>query len=91
MHRNEPEKLREFLHCDQVDRHRILKTELGKTYSILFDKLYYNADYNGIIDELKKMVPILSIKYLKSNTVKRLKFGPPELKEKFWNIINDAE
>lgn len=91
LYREQSEKLREFLNYDQLDKNRILKVELGKAYSILFDKLYYAADYNGIIDELKKMVPILPLKYLKSNTVNRLKFGPPEFKEQFWRVINNAK
>lgn len=91
MYRKQSEKLREFLNYNQLDKNRIVKVELGKAYSILFDKLYYDANYDGIIDELKKIIPILPIKYLKSNTVRRLKFGPPELKEQFWRVINNAK
>lgn len=91
LYRRQSEKLREFLNYDQLDKNRIVKSELGKTYSILFDKFYYDADYDEIIYELKKMVQILPLKYLKSNTVNRLKFGPPELKEQFWCIINNAK
>lgn len=91
MIRGQKEKLLEFLNYDQLDKNRIAPIELGKSYSVLFDKLYYQADYDGIICELKKMAPILPIKYLKGNTVNRLKFGPSEFKEQFWCIVNSAK
>lgn len=79
------------MNYEQLDKSRIAKPELGKAYSILFDKLYFDGDHDGIIDELKKIVVILPIKYLKPNTVERLKFGPPEFKEQFWRVINNAK
>lgn len=92
LYRKQSEKLNDFLNYDQLDKNRISKSELGKTYSVLFDKLYYSADYNGIICELKKMLPILPIKYLKSNTLNRLKLCPnSEFKEQFWRIVNDSK
>lgn len=91
VYRKNTEKLREFLNYDQLDKNRIIKAELGNAYSVLFDQLYFDDDYNGILDELKRMVPILSIKYLNLNTVNRLKFGPPEFKEQFWRVINNAK
>lgn len=91
LYRKQSEKLREFLNYDRLDKNRIAKAELGKAYSILFDKLYYDGNYDAIIEELEKIAAILHIKYLKPNTVDRLKFGPPEFKEQFWRVINKAK
>lgn len=91
LNRRQTDRLCEFLNMSQLNKHRIVKAELGKTYSVLFDRFYHDANYEQIIVELKKMVPILSIKYLKSNTLNRLKFGPPEFKEQFWCVVNNAK
>lgn len=89
LYRRQHEKLRDFLNYDQLDKNRVAKAELGTTYSILFDKLYYDGKYDEIIVELKNMVPILSINYLKANTRKRLKLGPTEFTRQFWVVINE--
>lgn len=88
LHRKNIEKLRSFLNLERLDKQRIVKAELGKTYSILFDALYYSGNYDAIIEELEKVIMILPVKFLKANTLNRIKFGSSSLGKKFWNVVN---
>lgn len=89
--RKETEKLHRFLNLKNLNKSLILKSELGKAYSILFDSLFYQSDYDTIIEELEKAIVFLSLNDLKPNTFKRIKLGPEELSQRFWSVINNSE
>lgn len=84
-------KLQEFLNLELLDKHRIDKSVLGKSYSNLLDGLLFENKYDVIFDELKKAVKLMSVNNLKSNTLNRLKFGPNDIGKRFWQVINEAK
>lgn len=65
-----------------------MKSELGKAYSILFDALIFAGDYDTIIDEVPTALEFVSLKDFKSNTLNRIKLGPEEFSQRFWNEVN---
>lgn len=89
--RKQTAKLRAFLNIKQLDKGRIMKMELGKAYSNLFDRLFYDEEYDAIIEELTKAMMFLTKIHFKVNTVNRIKFGPEELGRKFWDLINESK
>lgn len=88
--RKQVEKLQEFLNLENLNRKYIVKSELGKAYSNLFDGFFYKGDYNAIIEELTKAMVFLSLKDFKPNTISRIKMGPTELSQRFWSVINNS-
>lgn len=86
--RKETDKLRIFLNLKNLNKKVILKSELGKAYSNLFDSLFFKGDYDLIIEELEKAIKFVSLKDFKSNTLNRMKFSSDELRQRFWSIIN---
>ena len=89
--RKETEKLRIFLNLDQLNKKFIVKSELGKAYSSLFDDLFYKGDYDTIIEELHQAIIFLSLKHFKPNTLNRIKLGPAEFSKRFWSVINNSD
>lgn len=88
--RKEIEKLRQYLNFKNVQKPLILSAELGKAYSCLFEGLLYKGDNDAIIDELQKSLLFLSVKDFRPNTLNKIKFGSPELSERFWSVINNS-
>lgn len=86
--RKEIDKIRTFLNFDKLNKKHMLKPQLGKSYSSLFDGLFYKEDYDAIIDELEKALIFVSLSDLKSNTLNRIKLGPKELSKRFWTVVN---
>lgn len=89
--RNEIEKLRTFLNLDILEKHRILPSELGKSYSCLFDGLFLTGKYDDIIEEIKKASKFISAKHLRQKTLQRINFGPNDIGQRFRDIIEKAK
>lgn len=89
--RKETEKLRLFLNSDKLNKKFIVKSELGKAYSCLFDDLFFKGDYDTIIEELNQAITFLSLKDFKPNTLNRIKLGPAEFSKRFWSVINNSD
>lgn len=89
--RKETEKLREFLNLDKLNKKFIVKSELAKAYSCLFDDLFYKGDYDTIIEELHHAIIFVSLKHFKANTLNRIKLGPVEFSKRFWSVINNGD
>lgn len=89
--RKEVDKLQAFLNSNMLVKDRIAKPELGKAYSFLFDSFLYEGEYDTIIGELQKIATILPIKYLKPNTIARIKNAPPAFSRQFWDIVNTTK
>lgn len=88
--RKKTENFRIFLNLENLNKKHIVKSELGNAYSCLFDNLFYEGQYDTIIEELKKALIFISLKNLKPNTLNRIKLGPEEFSRKFWSVINNA-
>lgn len=91
VHRKDVDKFRMFLNFDKLNKSIIATSELGASYSFLFDYLYFSEQYDVIIDELKKVAHLLPVKCIKPNTLQRIKFGPNKLGEQFWAVVNSVK
>lgn len=89
--RRETEKLRLFLNFGTLNKQHIVKSELGRAYSRLFDDLFFKGHYDILLNELQNVLAFLSLKDFRPETLNRMKSGPEEFTTKFWSVINSAK